>query len=61
VLVVIDRAGGVIVIVNCLVAVCGVEALSLTATTKVYVLAVVGIPLSDPALDNVRPGGSEPD
>jgi hypothetical protein len=61
VLVVIDRAEAVIVIASCFVAVCGVAALSFTATTKVYVFTVVGVPLKDPAPDKLRPGGSEPD
>ena len=59
-LVAIDRAGA-IVIVNDLVAVCAGAALSVTRTTKLYVFAVVGVPLSTPAVDSVRPGGGVPD
>jgi hypothetical protein len=62
VVVVIDRAGGAIVIVNPLVAVCAGAALSVTLTVKKYWFAVVGVPPSTPAVVRLRPGGSdEPD
>jgi hypothetical protein len=61
VLVVIDKVGGEIVIVSVLVAVCGSVALSVTTTTKLYVLMLAGVPLSDPAVDRLRPVGREPD
>ena len=48
-------------ILNCLVADCLVgEVESCTWTVKVYVLAVVGVPVIVPVEDRVRPAGSVP-
>ena len=42
------------------VAVCGVAEESVTLTVNVKTPAAAGVPLSNPLLPNVRPGGSVP-